>query len=159
MIGDRPMASMKNQELIAPCGMNCGICSRYLAFRHDVKRIGIRMPYCIGCRPRGKNCAFLKKKCDLLLNGRVEFCYECGDFPCTRLQRIDKRYRTVYRMSMIENLESIKNDGIVEFLAEEARRWKCPKCGGVISCHNGLCYDCGLDELKSRRKWYRWEDD
>jgi hypothetical protein len=150
---------MKNPELIAPCGMNCGICSGYLAFKHDVKRNEIRIPYCTGCRPREKNCAFLKKRCDLLLGGSVEYCYECDSFPCKRLQQIDKRYRTFYRMSMIENLESIKENGIAEFLREEAKRWECPKCGGVICCHNGVCFDCGLNELKSRKKLYRWEDD
>ncbi|MFC1995459.1 DUF3795 domain-containing protein [Chloroflexota bacterium] len=50
-----------NEELIAPCGMNCGICSGYLASKYDIKSKGIKMPYCIGCRPRDKKCAFLKK--------------------------------------------------------------------------------------------------
>ena len=26
-----------NEELIAPCGMNCSICGGYLAFKNDVK--------------------------------------------------------------------------------------------------------------------------
>ena len=30
-----------NEELIAHCGMNCAICSGYLAYRHDVKSKGI----------------------------------------------------------------------------------------------------------------------
>jgi hypothetical protein len=25
------------EKLIAPCGMNCGICSGYLALKHDIK--------------------------------------------------------------------------------------------------------------------------
>jgi hypothetical protein len=49
------------EELVAPCGMNCGVCSGYLAFGHDVKAQGIRMPYCKSCRPRDKKCTFLKK--------------------------------------------------------------------------------------------------
>lgn len=147
-----------NEELIAPCGMNCGICSGYLAFKHDVKSKGIRMPYCTGCRPRDKRCAFLKKGCSLLLNGKVKYCYECNDFPCKGLEHIDKRYRSFYRMSMIENLKFIKKDGIRKLLENETKKWKCPQCGGVISCHNGICFDCGLDELKNRKKLYRWED-
>ena len=81
-------------RLIAPCGMNCGACSAYLAFKFDVKKEGVRMPYCIGCRPREKNCTFLMKKCDHLLSKKVNYCYECKDFPCGRLKRIDRRYRT-----------------------------------------------------------------
>lgn len=148
-----------DEALIAPCGMNCGICSGYLALEHDVRSKGIRMPYCSGCRPRDKKCAFLKKRCSLLLNGEVQYCYECKDFPCRELVHIDRRYRNLYRMSMIENLEFIRENGIGKLLEKEEERWRCPRCGGVICCHNGICFDCGLDELKTRRKLYRWEDD
>ena len=146
-------------ELIAPCGMNCGICSGYLAFKYDVKSKGIRMPYCIGCRPRDKQCAFLKKRCNLLLEGKVQYCYECEDFPCTRLQHLDQRYSSNFRMSMLENLEYIRENGIEQFLLKEEEKWKCPECGAVICCHNGICFNCGLDKLKNKKKRYRWEDD
>jgi len=145
-------------ELIAPCGMNCAVCSGYLALKHDVKNRGIRMPYCKGCRPRDKKCAFLKKKCELLLNSQVEFCYECKNFPCGRLKRIDKRYQTFSHMSLIENLKSIKESGMASFLKTQEKKWRCPECGGVVCCHNGICFDCGLDNLKNKKKLYRWED-
>ena len=146
-------------ELVAPCGMNCVVCSGYLALRHDVWSKGIRIPYCKGCRPRGKKCAFLKKRCDLLLNDRVEFCHECGDFPCEGLKGVDKRYRALYRMSLIENLESIKKDGMTKFLKAQEEKWRCPKCGEVVCCHNGICFSCSLDELRSKKKMYRWNED
>lgn len=147
-----------NEELIAPCGMNCGVCSSYLALVNDVKSRGVRMPYCAGCRPRGKNCAFLKKQCLLLMSGEVQYCYECGDFPCRNLQHIDKRYRTFYHMSMIDNLGFIRLNGIQRFLEKEEEKWHCPECGGVISCHNGICFNCGLEKLKNKEKRYRWDD-
>jgi len=146
-----------SKELVAPCGMNCAICSGYLALKHEVKTKGIRMPYCKGCRPRGKICAFLKKKCELLLNNKVRFCYECKNFPCDKLLHLDKRYRTYFRMSMVENLKTIKEEGIQEFLKMEEEKWKCPECGGVICCHNGICFSCSLDKLKEKEKLYRWE--
>ena len=148
-----------NEELIAPCGMNCGICSGYLAFKNDIKSRGVRMPYCQGCRPRNKQCAFLKKRCEPLLSGRIQYCYECDDFPCRNLQHIDKRYRTLYRMSMIENLEYIKKEGIEPFLEKEAEKWQCPECGGVICCHNGICFECGLEKVRNKKQPYRWDDD
>lgn len=148
-----------NQELIAPCGMNCGICSGYLALKNDVKSKGIRMAYCTGCRPRDKMCAFLKKRCNRLLEGQVQYCYECDDFPCANLLKLDKRYRALYRMSMIENLEYIKENGVEQFLKREEEKWKCPQCGEIICCHNGICFSCRLDKLKNKKKLYRWEDD
>jgi hypothetical protein len=145
--------------LVAPCGMNCGLCSGYLAMKHDLKNLGIGMPYCAGCRPRGKQCAFLKKRCDVLAGGRVEYCYECEDFPCRNLRYLDKRYRANYRMSMIENLEFIRDKGMAAFLEKEAARWRCPECGAVICCHNGLCFSCGLEKLKSKKNKYRWGEE
>jgi hypothetical protein len=150
--------SSHRRELIAPCGMDCSVCSGYLAWKHDVKSKGIRMPYCSGCRPREKKCAFLKKRCHSLLNNEVEFCYECGDFPCKNLERIDSRYQRNYRMSLIENLRLIQSNGMAEFLKNQDTIWKCQRCGGTICCHNGVCFDCGLDELKRKRKLYRWLD-
>jgi hypothetical protein len=148
-----------DKELIAPCGMNCALCASYLAMKNNLKSTGIMKTYCAGCRPRGKNCAFLKKKCDLLGNGRVQYCYECNEFPCRRLKQLDKRYRTNYRMSMIENLLYIRDNGVQKLLEREAEKWRCPECGGVICCHNGICFSCGLEKLKNKKRRYRWEDD
>jgi hypothetical protein len=117
------------------------------------------MPYCSGCRSRNKICAFLKKQCGKLLDRDITYCYACNRFPCKNLSHIDKRYRQYYRMSMIENLNLIEKEGIENLLAKEEQKWQCPECGGVISCHNGLCFSCGLEELKTRKKRYRWADD
>ena len=143
------------EELIAPCGMNCGLCVSYLAMKTDLNNKGFRRKYCAGCRPRGKNCLFMKGHCDLVGKGLVRFCYECQNFPCRRLKALDKRYRTKYHMSMIENLEWIRDKGIDRFLEKENEKWQCPNCGGVICCHNGLCLNCSLDKLK-QQKTYRW---
>lgn len=147
------------EVLIAPCGMNCGVCSGYLALKNYVKSKGVKMTYCAGCRPRNKQCAFLKKKCQRLLKGLVQYCYECDVFPCASLLHIDKRYRTLFRMSMIDNLKYIKEHGIKKFLKKEEEKWRCPDCGGTISCHNGICFSCGLEKLKNKKKIYRRTDD
>jgi hypothetical protein len=145
-------------ELIAPCGMNCNVCSAYLAFTHDIKKKGVNRVYCSGCRVRPKQCTSLKKKCGDLINDRNKFCFECSDFPCRWIKNLDKRYRTFYHMSEIENLLFIKENGMTEFLNKEAEKWRCPECGGVICCHNGICYDCGLEKLKTKNRKYRWDD-
>jgi len=105
--------------LIAPCGMNCALCSSYLSMKYDLRKTGILKTYCAGCRPRGKNCAFMKKSCALIGEGKLQYCYLCVDFPCHRLKALDKRYRTKYHMSMIENLTCIKENGIAIFLTGE----------------------------------------
>jgi hypothetical protein len=146
------------ERLIAPCGMNCAICSGYLAMANNVKEKGVRIPYCAGCRPRGKKCAFLKKHCHRLLSGEVKYCFQCGEYPCLRLRQLDQRYRLRFRMSMIDNLDAIKAKGIAKFLEEEDARWRCSSCGSVICCHNGICFNCGLERLQAKKKKYNWED-
>ena len=65
-------------------------------------------------------------------------------------------------MSMLENLAFIQDHGIDAFLGKEERKWRCPDCGGTISCHNGICFDCGVERLRSRTTTkgglYRWEE-
>jgi len=122
-------------KLIAPCGMNCGICMAYLKEKNkcpgcrieDTKKLISRT----GCKI--KNCHYLLKK-------KAKFCFECKEFFCDRLKHMDKRYRTRYKMSMIENLENIKRLGINKFIKNEKERWTCPECGGTICVHNRKCY-------------------
>jgi hypothetical protein len=146
------------EKLIAPCGMNCGVCVSYQAMKNDLKQKGFAKKYCPGCRPRGKNCTFMSKQCSLVGKGLVRFCFECGSFPCNRLKDIDERYRTKYHMSMIENLEFIKEQGIDKFLEKEEEKWCCPECGEAVCCHNGLCLHCDLEKLR-QKKTYRWDEE
>lgn len=101
------------KELIAPCGMNCGLCYAY----HRVEkhcpgcRNGVTMPSCVKCS---------KKLCD---KRSGEYCFQCAIFPCVKLKQLDKRYRTKYEMSMIENLEIIRDHGMESFLKREDSRW------------------------------------
>jgi hypothetical protein len=131
--------SLQNKVLlIAPCGMNCGICMAYLRDKNK----------CPSCRGVDTNKPFTRtnckiKNCSLFQEGRTKFCFKCGMFPCDYLKHLDKRYRTKYNMSMIENLEHIKKLGIVKFIESEKRKWICPKCGGTICVHKGYCFSCG----------------
>lgn len=120
--------------LIAPCGMNCALC---LAYQREKN-------HCEGCRSKEKSgvkkCVI--KNCANLSNNNTGFCYECDKFPCRRLKQLDKRYRDKYGMSMIENLESIKKDGLKEFLDKEKTKWSCSKCHELLCVHREECLNC-----------------
>jgi len=128
------------KEQIAPCGMNCGICIGFFGYTVNDRK---RKMICTSCRDRNKNCAFIKKQCEKLSKKEIDYCFECKDFPCENLEKLDKRYREKYDMSMIENLEFIKENGIKLFLRQQEEKYKCPECGGVICVHNNKCYNCG----------------
>jgi len=135
--------SLIKSELIAPCGMNCAVCMGRL-LREENK--------CPGCRGNNiykpRNCVrCIIVNCENLRKNNSKYCSEkCNDFPCKRLINLDKRYRTKYNMSMLENLKNIKELGIRTFVRNEKDRWSCVKCGGIICVHRGYCIECGAEK-------------
>jgi len=132
------METLNHISLIAPCGMNCGICMAYLRDKNK----------CPGCRGDDFNKPVTRvrcriKNCMFFQAGEGKYCFECEKFPCYDLKHLDKRYRTRYNMSMVENLENIKNFGMITFLGTENKKWTCSECGGTICVHKGYCYSCG----------------
>jgi len=131
-----PSKSVKS-TLIAPCGMNCRLCRAYIREKKAC-------PGCYGNDDlKSQSVAMCRiKNCEMLKVGRSKYCFKCEKFPCSRMKHLDKRYRTKYGMSMIENLETIKQFGIRYFIKQEKERWTCSKCGGIICVHKENCIFC-----------------
>ena len=130
-------------QLIAPCGMNCSVCMAHLREKRK----------CLGCHGEDTsksitrvNCTI--RNCQMIKQDQSKFCFKCVAYPCKRLKQLDRRYRTKYSMSMIENLEFIKEKGLDSFAEKENDRWRCKKCGGIICVHWGYCYQCGEEPAK-----------
>jgi hypothetical protein len=139
------------KDLVAPCGINCGVCKRYLGTMTGIaQKQGLIT--CTGCRPGNKKCNFTEGgcelQCELLCENKLDFCFECEIFPCPKLQKIIQRYSTKYNVSVIDNLSEIKKSGLDRWLEREEEKWKCPKCGGLIAVHNRMCYNCGYSSSK-----------
>ncbi len=128
--------------LIAPCGMNCRLCLGHVREKNT----------CPGCRKIGEQdskkseyrnrCRI--RNCEQLANGKIKYCSEtCGKFPCARLKQLDKRYRTNYGMSMIDNLKTINEFGLRHFIQNETKKWFCPECGEMLCVHKPVCLSCG----------------
>jgi len=119
--------------------MNCGICIGHLRDKNK----------CLGCREIDKNKPSSCRKCtivncEILKEKKILFCSDkCEKFPCTRLKNLDKRYRTKYGMSMLDNLEYIDKFGITKFIQSEQKRWKCSKCTELLCVHRDCCINCG----------------
>ena len=128
------------EELIAVCGMNCRICHAYFGYALNGRKS--KNP-CTGCKSRDKNCAFIKKRCERASKKEVDYCFECENFPCEPLEKLDKRYRERFKMSMIDNLNFIKENGMKKFLKSQEEKYRCDECGGVICVHTDKCYECG----------------
>ncbi|DAC71831.1 MAG TPA: DUF3795 domain-containing protein [Thermoplasmata archaeon] len=126
------------RSLLTPCGINCRVCIAYLREKNR----------CLGCRIDTSDKPVTRaqckiKNCDELQKNNLKFCFDCKKFPCDLIKRMDKRYRTRYNMSTIENLKNLKKMGVREFVKNEKIRWTCSHCGGTICVHRGCCYACG----------------
>jgi len=132
---------MEEKGLIAPCGMNCKVCGSYLRKKNP----------CSGCHGEytGSNVTHRHKcvirNCDVIKLSESGFCFECLKYPCRRLRELNTRYRTDFDMSMIENLEFIRVNGLHAFVVKEHERWRCLKCGGVVCVHTRCCSVCGME--------------
>jgi hypothetical protein len=127
-------------ELVAQCGMNCGTCVAFFGYTMAGTK---RKHPCVGCRTRASLCAFIKKGCKrIAAKEPVEYCFECADFPCEKLAKLDETYAEKYGLSLIQNLRYINTKGMDEFLKREQEKWTCPTCGGAICVHTRRCYTC-----------------
>lgn len=110
--------------------MNCALCRAYLREKNP----------CHGCNFAEQNMPPTRIHCKMRTcttrTGR--FCCHCPEFPCDRLRIMDKRYRTKYGMSEIENLEFIRENGIRKFTVMERTKWISSK--GIFCVHDRKYY-------------------
>ena len=125
------------EELIAPCGIYCGVCIGYLRNKKP----------CAGCNinndNKPKHCTkCIISNCEYLNETNTRLCFNCIKFPCKRLKQLDARYRKNYNVSLIANLKDIQTRGIKLFLINEEIKWTCPHCGKIRSIHKKECTEC-----------------
>ena len=144
---------MFQAEMIAPCGLDCNICSQAL-IEHDP---------CQGCNgPDDRKLEFCANICGIILcrkrreNG-YEYCDECPDFPCEDVMEKENRYTTKYphRESPLENLRMIREQGMAAFLEQEQQLWTCPGCDQPYSVHDRNCPHCGrrIKQVEMQDEW------
>jgi len=147
------MASDQERALIAPCGIYCGACRRYQARTDKALRKQIaeqkgvpveEVFVCAGCRPlRGRvNMAGGEPTCETYAcavdDKKLEFCYQCEDFPCSKLApcldwaQVSPHNTKIYSLIW---LQKYGVDALIEKypgLLKQYRQGKKPKLGGDI---------------------------
>jgi hypothetical protein len=139
-VEEEAMENPMEANLIAPCGINCRLCYAY----------GRKKNVCPGCRgddtQKMKSClACHIKNCEKVQSGSVTYCFECSQYPCDQVKHLDKRYRTKYGTSVIENLSTIQENGMDVLLKQELLKWTCPECGALLCMHKPQCLACGYE--------------
>ncbi len=114
--------------LIAPCGIYCGACPMYKV-KDDPslgeglkKRINWDGVPCPGCRSaKGRN-MFTNGSCATyacVSGKKYDFCFECKEFPCARLNPASDRADVLPHNLKVFNLVFIKQHGVAKYLEKE----------------------------------------
>ncbi|MBN2653039.1 MAG: DUF3795 domain-containing protein [Spirochaetales bacterium] len=120
------------------CGVNCNVCYAFLKKKKN----------CLGCKNgddgKPEHCRACKIK-ECAISKGLEYCFDCEEYPCTVLKRLNKSYLMRYGEDLMGNLRQIKDVGVKKFLENERVRWECHECKGVVSVHSRICSECGKD--------------
>lgn len=157
--------TLVSKNLVGRCGLYCGFCLIYRAgkdsekLRRAVARRSKCKPEdvrCEGCQTvlvDGWNNARWSKNCKIIKCQEakgVKFCYECDVYPrCKRFHSIAD-HSLKRGEDLMANLEKIKAGKVEEWLEEEDRKWRCPKCGKPVSLYINECHWCGADIRKAK---------
>jgi hypothetical protein len=120
------MSANERLNMVAPCGIDCGICELYIC-KDDSnlynKLIERGMPKdklpCAGCRTIEGKCPVIGGICSTytcVQDHKVEFCYECNDFPCVKLHPAANRAEILPHNMKVFNLCTIKQAGVEKFV-------------------------------------------
>jgi hypothetical protein len=159
---------MGERNLIGRCGLYCGICEIYRAYKdsRDLQKALAKKHGCLpqevrceGCQALdacawshegewGRNCKIVK-----CLNTKgLTFCYECGEYPLCPKHAEFAKVCAPLGIDLVENLRAIQEGHAEEWLSEQETRWRCPACGNprIASYDFDACHWCGAKLRESR---------
>lgn len=121
----------EREKLIAPCGIDCGVCEFYLCKQDkDIleylvsKGIPKTILPCNGCRNVDGKCPIMKTDCatyNCAKSKNVEFCFDCNEFPCSMLNPTADRADILPHNLKVFNLCTIKRDGLDNFIKQSGK--------------------------------------
>ena len=148
------------KEILAPCGLYCGVCAIYIADRTDNLKFKeaiakskvyrafvntIEDVKCRGCQSENINeifgyCRECKIRDCVQKNGFVS-CHECKDVPCKWLESFPI---PVGRKVIMRALPYWKEHGTLKWIEHEENRYKCPECGNSLYRGATKCNACKI---------------
>jgi hypothetical protein len=153
----------KNKDLMAPCGLYCGVCGVYIATRDNNEKFRSVMGNLYGTPPGETACTGCMqldskgtlygycKLCDIRDCVRAKeyySCHQCDQWPCDRIQnfglatgrRVMARTVPVWR----ENVQALGDEeGSVAWARVECQRYHCPHCDKPLFRGAQRCRACG----------------
>ena len=144
---------MVNHELLAPCGLYCGVCGVYIAHRDNNQKFKEKLAGFYGCRPEDLACngclsdvrsgfcaSCLIREC--VSKKGLFGCHECDDWPC---EYIDNFPVPVGKMVINRAVPFRREHGTEKWVEEEEKRYHCPECGLSLFRGAKRCRNCKTD--------------
>ena len=97
----------RENPLFSLCGLNCGLCSMHLS------------GHCGGCGFGNQSCSLAR--CSLE-HGPVEYCFQCGKYPCDKYERIDEYDSFITHQRQKSDLQKAQQIGIENYNAEQVKK-------------------------------------
>ena len=151
---------MVDRNLVGRCGLYCGACGIYRAYRNGGEyrqRLAkfFKCPpekvCCEGCQALTQECWGNECKIVKCLNTKkLQFCYECKDYDnhtCERFEKFSEDYLKDDQVDLRANLARIKAGHVDEWLKESEEKFRCPSCGKPLptSSFRKKCYHRGKE--------------
>jgi hypothetical protein len=152
-----------NPDLLAPCGLYCGVCAIYIAHREDNQKFKERLLTLYkggvegkGTLPNSETLSTEDIRCrgclsdDLFMHCRqceiractkrkgFTGCHQCNEFPCGH---IDHFPMTVGKKVILRAIPYWREVGTEKWIEDEEARYHCPDCGnqvfrGAVKCNH-----------------------
>jgi len=147
-----------NKNLLAPCGLYCGVCAIHIAERDNNLKFKKRLvdaykPFansiddikCSGCLSENQKDIFgYCQTCpirDCIKGKGIDGCYQCNDFPCKFIERFPI---PVGKKVILRAIPRWKELGTEKWVEEEEKRYHCPDCGNSLFRGAKRCNKCGI---------------
>ncbi len=106
------MKGFKRQnQLLSLCGLNCGLCPMFVNKK------------CPGCGGGEGNQSCKIARCSMERDD-VEYCFQCGEYPCGKYEHIDDFDSFITHRSQKADLEKARQSGIEAYNAEQIEKAK-----------------------------------
>jgi predicted RNA-binding Zn-ribbon protein involved in translation (DUF1610 family) len=151
-----------NRDLIAPCGLYCGVCAIYIAHRDNNHKFKERLANLYkgnvagkGTLPNSENLTADDIRCrGCLSDERFMHCRQCGirnckkekgftgchqcdEFPCHHIENFPM---TIGKKVILRAIPYWREVGTKKWIQDEESRYICPECGnkvfrGAVKCN------------------------
>ncbi len=139
-----------NTELLAPCGLYCGVCGVYMASRDNNQKLKEKLAKAYAVAPEQiacKGCLSDEKfvycqACGIrtcVMENKIKGCHQCNDFPC---KLIDDFPVPVGKKVILRSTPARRELGTDKWVEEEKKRYNCPHCNDQLFRGARRCSNC-----------------